>query len=201
MPKKYPAPYTLHPLYDCVASGLVNLRERTGKTMKEWARIVESDGPKTEKEQAEWLKVTHGLTTNDARRVAEWAAGKGSPNDYDPQELFNDLFAGPKHELKTRYDCLIEVGRSTKMSSLVHARHLFHSFGTLSSRRSNRRRRPELISESYLRKTADLPAGLIGPGGTQKGDRITHKIEVTSASDIDDFLNAWLKFAYDLDAI
>jgi hypothetical protein len=41
---------------------------------------------------------------------------------------------------------------------------------------------------------------LIDTGGREKGDRITHRIEVTRLEDVDDGLRRWLKRAYDLDA-
>jgi len=45
-----------------------------------------------------------------------------------------------------------------------------------------------------------LPKRLIDTGGLKKKDRITHRIEITAASQIDDDLKKWLKTAYDLDA-
>ena len=37
-------------------------------------------------------------------------------------------------------------------------------------------------------------------GGLAKKDRITHRIEIRSVSDIDDEVKKWLKTAYELDA-
>jgi hypothetical protein len=44
-----------------------------------------------------------------------------------------------------------------------------------------------------------LPKRLIDTGGLAKKDRITHRIEVTSANQIDADLAKWLKVAYSLD--
>jgi hypothetical protein len=44
-----------------------------------------------------------------------------------------------------------------------------------------------------------LPKRLIDTGGLAKKDRITHRIELKSASEIDDDVKIWLKTAYDLD--
>jgi hypothetical protein len=44
------------------------------------------------------------------------------------------------------------------------------------------------------------PKRLIDTGGFQKKDRITRRIAVTSAADIDADLKKWLKTAYDLDS-
>lgn len=48
----------------------------------------------------------------------------------------------------------------------------------------------------------DTPAKgrLIDTGGLAKKDRITHRIEITSPSDVDAYVETWLKRAYDMDA-
>jgi len=43
------------------------------------------------------------------------------------------------------------------------------------------------------------PKRLIDTGGFEKKDRITRRIEITKADDIDDAVKRWLKVAYDLD--
>ena len=45
-----------------------------------------------------------------------------------------------------------------------------------------------------------LPKRLIDTGGLVKKDCITHRIELTSAGDIDAEVKKWLKTAFDLDA-
>ena len=44
-----------------------------------------------------------------------------------------------------------------------------------------------------------LPKRLIDTGGLAKKDRITHRIEIKSAADVDDEITKWLQAAYDLD--
>jgi hypothetical protein len=44
------------------------------------------------------------------------------------------------------------------------------------------------------------PTGkLISTGGFDKGDRITHRIPITSAGEIDTEVRKWLKHAYEID--
>src|SRR2546422_334038 len=43
------------------------------------------------------------------------------------------------------------------------------------------------------------PARLIDTGGFAKKDRITHRIPITSTSDIDDDVKTWLRTAYEMD--
>jgi hypothetical protein len=44
-----------------------------------------------------------------------------------------------------------------------------------------------------------LPKRVIDTGGLAKKDRITHRIEIKSGSDVDDDVKKWLKIAYELD--
>jgi hypothetical protein len=44
-----------------------------------------------------------------------------------------------------------------------------------------------------------LPKRLIDTGGLAKKDRITHRIEITEASQIDADVRKWIKTAYELD--
>ncbi len=41
---------------------------------------------------------------------------------------------------------------------------------------------------------------MIDTGGLAKKDRITHRIEITDAAQIDDDVRKWVKTAYELDA-
>lgn len=43
------------------------------------------------------------------------------------------------------------------------------------------------------------PKRLINTGGFEKKDRITHRIEIVQATDIDEEVKRWLKTAYDGD--
>jgi hypothetical protein len=44
-----------------------------------------------------------------------------------------------------------------------------------------------------------FPKRLIDTGGLAKKDRITHRIEITEVSQIDDDVRKWTKTAYELD--
>lgn len=51
-------------------SAAMHLRERTGRTLEEWVKVVLETGPATRKERAEWLKTKHGLGANFAAWIA-----------------------------------------------------------------------------------------------------------------------------------
>jgi hypothetical protein len=53
--------YDVHPSLAMVQKWLVELREKTGRSMEEWLALVKKEGPKDEKSRREWLKNKHKL--------------------------------------------------------------------------------------------------------------------------------------------
>ena len=61
--------YSVHPGVTMVQKWMAELKQKTGRTLEEWLKLIRKEGPPTEKERREWLKTEHGLGTNTA-----WAA-------------------------------------------------------------------------------------------------------------------------------
>ena len=76
--------YGVHPGIAMVQKWIVDLPEKTGRSLDEWLALVEKSGPPSEAERREWLKKEHKLGTNSAWWIAERAAGKGY-EDSDPE--------------------------------------------------------------------------------------------------------------------
>jgi hypothetical protein len=192
--------YSVHPSYAVEAAYVTNLHQKTGKTLEEWVRLVQESGPPTEKERRAWLKDKHGLTTNYAWWVAERAEGKGGVEDYDPEALVEAMFAGSKAGLRPLYDELLQLGlglgsdvKACPCKTIVplYRRHVFAEIKPAT--------RTRIDLGFALQDTA--PAGrLTDTGGRARGDRITHRIPITTPAEIDDEVRRWLKAAYDLDA-
>src|SRR5229473_4411357 len=75
--------YSVHPGVATVQNWVATLKEKTGRSLQEWIKLVKRSGLKSEKERREWLKKEHGLGTNSAWWIAERAEGKGRKTD-DP---------------------------------------------------------------------------------------------------------------------
>src|SRR4051794_10788726 len=105
------SPYSLHPGFKMVDASVRHLEERTGKSLEQWIEILRQDGPESEREQREWLKSFHGITTNYAGWIVEEAAGNG-PSSYDPDALVAAQYTGKKEALKPIYDALLRLGLS-----------------------------------------------------------------------------------------
>jgi hypothetical protein len=188
----------MHPAYKMEAAYTANLLARTGKSMAEWVAVVKKDGPATEKERREWLKTTHGLTTNYAWWVAEVAEGKGTGADqYDPDAYVEAMFAN-KPALRPIYDKLLKIGlslgndvKACPCETIVplYREHVFAQLKPSSKTR--------LDLGLSLRGTP-FTERLLDTGGTAKKDRITHRIAITSLADIDDEVKYCLQMAYEL---
>lgn len=76
--------YGVHPGVATVCNWIDTLPAKTGRSVEEWLRLVQEQGPPTEKERREWLKEEHSLGTNSAWWIAERSVGKGE-EDGDPE--------------------------------------------------------------------------------------------------------------------
>src|SRR6266542_2718622 len=70
--------YGVHPGVAMTQKWVTELKQKTGRSLEEWLRLIKKSGPKDEKARREWLKTEHGLGTNSAWWLAERAEGKGS---------------------------------------------------------------------------------------------------------------------------
>jgi hypothetical protein len=56
--------YDVHPSLGMYQSSLTALKQKTGRTLEEWIKLVQKEGPATEKDRLAWLKAEHGFGMN-----------------------------------------------------------------------------------------------------------------------------------------
>jgi hypothetical protein len=197
--------YSVHPGVLMVQKWVTELKIKTGRTLEEWMKHIKKNGPKTEQERREWLKTEHGLGTNTAWWLAEHAEGKGGETA-DP-ELYlktaeqdvEKMFAGKKATLKPIYDALLKlglkVGKEAKACPCQTIVPLYrnHVFAQIKPTTQTR------IDLGFALGDMKPTGRLLDTGGFAKKDRITHRIPISSLSEIDDEVKRWLKVAYDRD--
>lgn len=180
-------------------ASLKNLKERTGRSLEEWVRIVKKSGPATEKERIAWLKAEHAITTNYALWIAKRVDGGGMADDYDPDALVEAMFAGKKAGLRPIYERVLALafglGKDVRVSpgkTIVpfYRKHVFAQVKPTTNTR---------VDVGFAFKDMKASGKLISTGGFEKGDRITHRIPVASADEIDAEVRKWLKHAYEMD--
>jgi hypothetical protein len=199
--------YGVHPSVAMVQKSMAELKNKTGRRMEEWIALVKKEGPKEEKARREWLMTKHKVGTRDAGWIAERAEGKGG--DLDTPELYlknavryvEEQYAGPKEKLRPIYEELLNLGRSigTDVKACpcrtivpLYREHVFAQIKPTTNSRID-------LGFALTHYKGKLPKRLIDTGGLAKKDRITHRIEITSAEQIDDDVKKWLKTAYNLD--
>jgi hypothetical protein len=200
--------YSVHPSIAYAHAIIANLPKTTGRSIEEWDRLVKEEGPASEKERREWLKKQYQLGGTTAWMIAEYAEGKGGEST-DPAvylkmaaEYVEAMYVDSKAALRPIHDALIKLGTSLGKDvkvcpcQTIVPLYRHHVFAQIKP--STRTR----IDLGFALKgcTKALPQRLIDTGGLKKGDRITHRIPISSVNDIDAEVKEWLKIAYDLDA-
>jgi hypothetical protein len=167
---------------------------------------VKKEGPKDEKARREWVKTKHKLGTNSAWWIAERAEGKGeddSPEAYlkNAARYVEEQDAGPKEKLRPIFEELLKVGRSMgddvkvcpcKTIVPLYREHVFAQIKPATNSRVD-------FGLALTHHKGKLPKRVIDTGGLAKKDRITHRIELTSPSQIDGEVKQLPKIAYDSD--
>ena len=196
--------YDVHPGLAMYQNSLTTLKQKTGRTMDEWIKLVKKEGPATEKERCAWLKAEHGLGMNYAGWIAEHSVGKGedgNPETYlrQAEAFVENMFSGPKGSLRPIFEELVKLGRSLgadvkvcpcKTIVPLYRKHVFAQIKPTTRTR---------IDLGLALKDTKVPKRLIDTGGLAKKDRITHRIEITAVKDIDAEVKKWLKIAYEMD--
>ncbi len=198
--------YGVHPGVLITQKWIAELKQKTGRTLEEWLRLIKKEGPPTEKERRDWLKTKYALGTNSAWWMAERSVGKGDelgdPEHYlrAAEKYVDEMFAGKKEHLRPIYDALLKLGlkvgkdvKACPCQAIVplYRRHVFAQIKPTTQTR--------IDFGLALGDTKKTPKRLIDTGGYAKKDRITHRFEITSLKDIDGEVRRWLKVAYDRD--
>jgi len=180
------------------------LKEKTGRSLDEWLKLVRKDGPPAEKECRAWLKGEHGLGTNTAWFIAERAAGKGGEMD-EPEsylraaERYVDAMFAGKAALRPIYDALLRLalglGKEVKACPCqtivpLYRKHVFAQIKPATRTR---------IDMGFALGARPAEGRLIDTGGYAKKDRITHRIPISSLAEIDDEVKKWLHTAFEED--
>jgi hypothetical protein len=199
--------YDVHPGVAMVQKWIADLKPKTGRTLDEWIALAKKDGPKDDASRRAWLKSKHKLGTNSAWWISERVDGKGgeedSPEKYLATAAFyvEEQYAGKKSTLRPIYDELLAVAKAIgpevkacpcKTIVPLYRNHVFAQLKATTNTRLD-------LGLCFTTWNGKLPARLIDTGALAKKDRITHRIELNSTSQIDADLKKWLRAAYDLD--
>ena len=198
--------YSVHPGIQMVQKWIETLSQKTGRSLDEWLTLIDRDGPADEKARRDWLKSKHQLGTNSASWLAERSLGKGleedSPEAYlqAAEQYVEAMFAGPKASLRSLYDALLrfslDFAPDVKACPGKTIVPLYRNHVIAQIKPSTRTR----IDFGFALGDTKATGRLIDTGGFAKKDRITHRIEIKTLSDIDAEVKRWFQVAYERDA-
>jgi hypothetical protein len=195
--------YSVHPSLAYAQAVVAGMKAKTGRSIDEWVSFVKKHGPKTESEQRDWLRKEHKLGMNYAGWIAGQVHGKGD-EDTDPDKYLTaaeryvkEMFAGKRSGLRRIYDALLKLGlalgddvKACPCQTMVplFRKHVFCQIKPATNTR---------IDLGFCLRGVKPTKRLLDTGGEAKGDRITHRIAITSPNEIDDEVRRWMKKAYD----
>lgn len=186
-------------------SGVASLKEKTGRSLEEWLKLLKKSGPPSEKERRAWLKSEHGLGMNYAGWIVARAGGEdddfSSPEAYlrAAEKYVDAMFSGPKGALRPIFDTLLKLGfglgkdvKACPCRTMVplYRKHVFAQIKPTTRTR---------IDLGFALGARPAEGRLIDTGGYAKKDRITHRIPISSLAEIDDEVKLWYRTAFEED--
>jgi hypothetical protein len=199
------SPYSVHPGVLMTQKWVETLKEKTGRSLDEWLKLVKKSGQPTEKERREWLKKEHGLGTNSAWWIAERAGGKGTETDDSDaylraaEQYVEEMYSGGKAGLRPMYETLLRMGlglgkdvQACPCQTIVplYRNHVFAQIKPTTRTR---------IDLGFALGARKAQGRLVDTGGYAKKDRITHRIPISTPTEIDAEVKKWLQVAYQED--
>ena len=177
------------------AAMIAGLKEKTGKSMEEWLKIIKSSGLSKHKEFMVLLKEGHGLTHSYANLIALGSLGSDSHTSENPEALVEAQYKGPKAALKPIYDKLLTGIKKFGKDVEVSPKKAYVSF---------RRGKQFAIIQPSTATRLDVGINLKHVEPTHRleasgsfNTMLTHRVRVTSIDEVDKELLAWLKKAYE----
>jgi hypothetical protein len=196
--------YAVHPSIGHLRAMTANLEKNSGRSLPQWLALVRLQKLADARAIRAWLKEQHGLGASSCMLIADALL---DPDALDPQAYLraapgyvDALFEGPKAALRPLYEELLglalALGGDVKASPCKTFVPLYRNHVFAQLRPATRTR----LDLGLALGATKAEGRLIDTGGFAKKDRITHRIAISAAADIDTQTKAWLKQAYVLDA-
>lgn len=179
---------------EMLASMEANLPEKTGKTLREWLKLVKASGAAKHGEIVKLLKSEHGMTHGYANLVAHRALAS-SADMADGDDLVAAQYAGKKADLRPLYDRIAKSVSGFGGDAELAPKKTYVSL--------RRKKQFGLVQPSTAtRLDVGLNLGDTPPSGRLEASgsfnaMVSHRVRVEKAADIDAELIGWLKAAYE----
>lgn len=172
-----------------------NIKANTGKSVEQWAKLVNAQKFEKHGEMVKWLKEAHGMGHGNANLIAMTARGELGAEAPAGDDLLDAQYAGAKAALKPMYDDLMKKIAKFGGDVEVSPKKTYVSL--------RRKKQFALIQPSTATRLdvginlkGVAPAGKLEASGSFNA-MVSHRVRVESAKDINAELVGWLKAAYD----
>src|SRR5439155_23291864 len=170
-------------------------RDKTGKSLEEWLKILRSSKLSRHKEFMTLLKNEHGLTHGYANMIALQALASDSHTATDTDALVEAQYAGLKSGLRSIYDTVLAAMRKFGKDVEVSPKKAYVSL---------RRSKQFAIIQPSTATRVDVGVNLkgIAPGGRLEASgsfnaMVSHRVRLEQPGAVDKELVGWLRQAYD----
>ena len=171
-----------------------NLEKQTGKPLEQWIKIAQTSKLTKVREIVDHLETEHGLTFGYANLVALKSVGSDAGSS-TPEELIGAQYAGAKAQLKPIYDALVSEVQKFGSDVEVAPKKAYVSL---------RRRKQFACFQPSTATRMDVGINLKGTEPTKRLEpsgsfnaMVSHRVRVTSKTEIDKELIGWLRKAYE----
>lgn len=179
---------------EMAASMKANLKEKTGKTLPQWLKIVKASQLEKHGQIVSLLKKEHGVTHGFANMIAHEHLQSAAPFVGDT-ELVAAQYAGKKEGLRPIYEALLSVAAKLGKDMDVAPKKAYVSL---------RRNKQFALIQPSTATRVDLGLCLKGEPATERleasgsfNSMCSHRVRLTSKKDVDAQVKAWLKLAFE----
>jgi hypothetical protein len=172
-----------------------NLKEKTGKGLPEWLKLIRSAKLAKHGEIVKLLKEKHGVTHGYANQIALAALMPADAPEPGSNGLVDAQFTGPKAALRPVYEALVAVVRQFGGDVEFSPKKAYVSV---------RRSKQFAIIQPSTATRLDVGINLKGQAATARLENsgsfnamVSHRVRVANTCEIDAELERWLRKAYD----
>ena len=177
------------------AAMVANMKEKTGKDLASWTKLVGKSGIEKHGEIVKWLKTEHGMTHGYANLVSQKARNPEAFEGGNEGALVEAQYAGKKEGLRPIYEALAKAiakfGKDAELAPKKACVSLRRSkqFGLIQPSTQTR-------VDVGINLKGDPAKGRLEASGSFNS-MVSHRVRLSDVKEVDAELIDWLREAYD----
>ncbi len=170
-----------------------NLKEKTGKNLPQWLKLIQPQGLEKHGQIVKFLKSDHGVSHGFANLIAHDFLEQANPKS--PTVSWVDAqYQGGKADLRPIYEALLAMVQKFGKDVEVAPKKSYVSL---------RRNKQFAIIQPSTRDRVDVGINLKGTPATERledsgsfNSMVSHRVRISRKSQVDNQLRQWLQAAY-----